>query len=887
MSIGSSYCSVSVPQKINNSHEQRHQKSPLHLQQHGDDDEGKECQGDGGYRYWDKVIPASAAGGDGVMLTIRRQCSANGNDVDSSALGGDHPVHCISASSSVQGESAPSFSFIGSVRKGAGLLANKLESGIRRLRSSERHQCDHAHMTRSPPPLNRQEMTPSEVVCAGASSAFGSCVHHRGHHLPSVGEWNEWDENIQKTSAKKDDDCFKNEKGVDGRGTTRMNEQEFSLTAHLGDGHAPELKDDTYDPMSRGACGKNHLGAKFCHANSTGTIHMIRKSVDQIHCNSLKGVNRGCSSYNGKGCGRKSQWHHYSVMIFRLWNHLKRPLLYAFLLLTALALGMISAFYGIENFTKYQSPSVLVRSQVLPLLSGTWVHSMIHGQRSLVNNRPGRDDFYDKLYYPVQPSEVSDSTSSIGSFWRGKDDGQERLNGFKGGKTGRTLLEEAVDVYKNPSRSPSGTEGRGFGALDLTTMVKKNRKELMGMITRNLFIPAEMAKTQYHIHLNYLTPSYLVNGQVKGNSGASGYAFWKEHMAAAKKDVTLVTQVPSSNFVHVSIIMKLWKGPMSVAVFVEDISELEQQIHMLQCFEDVRKYLNIHLVFQNTEQYKSYLTLLPKKTVRINCDHKESFKFSSAVREMSEHRFAINTLRNVALGEVKTDFVFPLNGDVLPSPRLRELFLEYAKRENLFELYENDFMTPRMYDRMGVVPLNLPVSRSDMSNKDAKKKRAYVVPAFETVTLNPTTNSIPRNKMTLGQHIRLGYVRHYESEIWFRRQARVNYKKWEGLSPVADLANSSIPIPTYKINPAGDEEFLAEPFYIYGKDGPLFDERFLKPAFDRRSHCYLLQRLGYEFSVLPDEFVIGLGWKNMEVNSNIARAFFSNLLLWQEFQEEF
>ena len=253
---------------------------------------------------------------------------------------------------------------------------------------------------------------------------------------------------------------------------------------------------------------------------------------------------------------------------------------------------------------------------------------------------------------------------------------------------------------------------------------------------------------------------------------------------------------------------------------------------------------------------------------------------------MSSHRFAINTLRNIAIKEAKTDYLFPVNGDVLPSPNLRRMFIEYANREKLFDVYEHDYMDPEDYDRIGTVPIKLPVERSTMSSKELKRRQAFVFPAFETVTLNPATQSIPKTKSVLLQHIRLGYVRHFESEIWFRRQAKVNYSKWKSL-PMATVNATDASLPTYTIHPGSDDEFLAEPFYIYAKDAPLFDERFLKPAFDRRSHCYLLTRLGYEFVVMPDEFVIGLGWKNMQMNANIARAFFTNLSLWHKFEDEY
>ena len=106
--------------------------------------------------------------------------------------------------------------------------------------------------------------------------------------------------------------------------------------------------------------------------------------------------------------------------------------------------------------------------------------------------------------------------------------------------------------------NPFVVDASRFQALDMEELTERHPEALMSTVIDRLFLPSEIAISRYHVQLNYLSP--VDQGVGVGGNGLGGEGFRK-----FKKDVTLVTQLSSRNFLHLSVMMKLWGGPMSIS----------------------------------------------------------------------------------------------------------------------------------------------------------------------------------------------------------------------------------------------------------------------------------------------------------------------------------
>lgn len=252
---------------------------------------------------------------------------------------------------------------------------------------------------------------------------------------------------------------------------------------------------------------------------------------------------------------------------------------------------------------------------------------------------------------------------------------------------------------------------------------------------------------QHRTHLNYIDYDYEPSSD--GN------------------DVTLVAQLSMDRLQMVEALCKHWEGPISFALYMSDAEA--QQFLSYALGSDIlkdRKNVGYHIVYKDGQFYP------------------------------------VNFLRNVALQQVTTPYVFLTDIDFLPMAGL----YEYLKRS---------------------------VANMDM----ASRKKALIVPAFETQRYRL---KFPRSKAELLSMLDMGTLFTFRYHVWTKGHAPTNYAKWR---------TATTP---YKV--IWESDF--EPYVVVRRDVPEYDRRFVGFGWNKVSHVMELYAQGYEFVVLPNAFII-------------------------------
>lgn len=232
-------------------------------------------------------------------------------------------------------------------------------------------------------------------------------------------------------------------------------------------------------------------------------------------------------------------------------------------------------------------------------------------------------------------------------------------------------------------------------------------------------------------------------------------------------DVTLVAQLSMDRLQMVEALLEQWNGPVSLAMYMSD-SEVQQFLGYAQASKTLseRKNIGYHIVYRDGPFYP------------------------------------INKLRNVALAQVTTPYVFLSDIDFLPMAGL----YEYLKRS---------------------------VAQVGMS----ESRKGLVVPAFETLLYRIP---FPKSKAELLNMLNYGTLFTFRYHVWPQGHAPSNFAKWR---------TATTP---YRIKWAVD----FEPYLVVRKDVALYDARFVGFGWNKVSHIMELYAQNYEFIVLPNAFII-------------------------------
>lgn len=232
-------------------------------------------------------------------------------------------------------------------------------------------------------------------------------------------------------------------------------------------------------------------------------------------------------------------------------------------------------------------------------------------------------------------------------------------------------------------------------------------------------------------------------------------------------DVTLVAQLSMDRLQMVELLLKHWEGAISITLYMSD-AEAQQFLSYAGNSEALRNRRNVgyHIVYKEGNFYP------------------------------------INTLRNIALEQVNTPYVFLLDIDFLP----------------MFGLYTY---------------LKSMIRTLDMHGK------ALVIPAFETQRYR---TAFPANKQALLQMLDTGALYTFRYHVWKQGHAATNFSAWR---------NASSP---YTIDWSPD----FEPYIVTRRDVPRYDTRFVGFGWNKVSHAMELHARNYTFLVLPQAFIIHL-----------------------------
>ncbi|NXL96436.1 LARG2 glucuronyltransferase, partial [Tyrannus savana] len=232
-------------------------------------------------------------------------------------------------------------------------------------------------------------------------------------------------------------------------------------------------------------------------------------------------------------------------------------------------------------------------------------------------------------------------------------------------------------------------------------------------------------------------------------------------------DVTLVAQLSMDRLQMLEAICKHWAGPISLALYMSD-AEAQQFLRYAQASEvlSARRNVAYHIVYKEGQFYP------------------------------------INLLRNVALANTQTPYVFLTDIDFLP----------------MYGLYD--------YLRNSIQQLELP-----------QRKAALIVPAFETLHYRLT---FPKSKAELLSMLDMGSLYTFRYHVWPKGHAPTDYAKWR---------TATMP---YRV--AWQPDF--EPYVVVRRDCPRYDQRFVGFGWNKVSHIMELDAQEYELLVLPNAFMI-------------------------------
>ncbi|KYQ88174.1 putative glycosyltransferase [Tieghemostelium lacteum] len=241
-------------------------------------------------------------------------------------------------------------------------------------------------------------------------------------------------------------------------------------------------------------------------------------------------------------------------------------------------------------------------------------------------------------------------------------------------------------------------------------------------------------------------------------------------------DISIVTQTTVDRLEKVKLMAEKWLAPLSVAVFIlnedKDIDILEKYVSNCPILQE---FCDFHLLLAN------------------------------------HTRYPVNNLRNLAIQNSKTEFVFNLDVDFLPPLGLHQYIREHIHKQ------KNDIT---------------------YSNSEDESKFAFVVPSFSS-SIHPKNH--PDDKLKLTELVYQHLVEPSNLKLCWNCHSPTNFTHWFQSNEAYQIR--------YK--------WIYEPYLIYNRtNAPTFDERLKGYGFDKNSHSFVLAVSGYRFIVLPHAFII-------------------------------
>lgn len=296
-----------------------------------------------------------------------------------------------------------------------------------------------------------------------------------------------------------------------------------------------------------------------------------------------------------------------------------------------------------------------------------------------------------------------------------------------------------------------------------------------------------------------------------------------------KGQVTICSQTTINHLHHVVDLSNHWEGPLSVTVFThghDAVLAVYTLLYLKLCHRKVRDRVRFHMVYPISDppadlQSVNTMKLLCGDSLNLNNLLPSEINYAGG-----KHPYPHNILRNVAVENAKTPYVFVTDIDMLPSEHLFKDFDLFISRRSL----EMSF------------------------NKNISKSfslTAYVVPCFE---IN-TEIVRPLSKQLLLKQLDEGTVRPFYKEVCWKCQKWTDYDKWR------QLLNISFLDVGYQLTRSDPWE----PFFIAHQSNlPLYDGRFKQYGFNRISQVCEMHVKGFQFAVLNNAFLVHKGFKESD-----------------------
>eukprot|EP00980_Cylindrotheca_fusiformis_P001615 scaffold363_cov56-Cylindrotheca_fusiformis.AAC.34 len=265
-----------------------------------------------------------------------------------------------------------------------------------------------------------------------------------------------------------------------------------------------------------------------------------------------------------------------------------------------------------------------------------------------------------------------------------------------------------------------------------------------------------------------------------------------------KNDVVLTTHLSHTKFPNLLLQMKYWNGPTSVAVYIKEESEIDLLFNFLQEHEQKVRQASFHIVMEKT----------------------------------SKLQYPFNTLRQVALDGVESDYFLAMDVDFIPLPE--------NCHGNLTETLSK---------------IKVP------NNNNNKNNHLFVLPAFSIFPLPNETHArpemVPSTKREAKKMIHRNQMKQFHKYSFPRGHGPTQYKTWlleEQNNDVAGGTTAGSDL-VYEINVTRRQSIAYEPYVVGFKPGmPRYWEDFRGFGFDKISFFQECYAAGYRYYVLKDFF---------------------------------
>jgi len=293
----------------------------------------------------------------------------------------------------------------------------------------------------------------------------------------------------------------------------------------------------------------------------------------------------------------------------------------------------------------------------------------------------------------------------------------------------------------------------------------------------------------------------------------------RSHRALTEINVSLVTHASLSKLPELRRLTESWPAPISCALVLPDVSQSHQVLDMYPKGRSDR--VDIHLLLADDYERPTY--------------------------------YPFNAARNLALDNARTDWVFLVDVDFVPSPNLVESVQRTLRR--------------------------FPELREEMQQRRA----VLIVPAFEKLQAREEhQTSLPATRAELVAETRAGRIVPFHVSWYWPGHGPTDYIRW-----LADANETSEhePHKPYRVRYRDGYE----PYIVAYRHGlPRYEDSFVGYGWNKQSFIKELHYAGYRMYVLRDGFIIHMNheyasWRNQQKHENLralksARAYHEQLL---------